>query len=198
MKYRSSILFLIFACFFSACSSVRSKKPVGEIVAELDPKIWNAKWADGEGPVFESRIKTPELGMVEFTTLKAKEPDDLRSFEVIVRKVAGKTIASAKLGKEEIYDFGRIAINEDHLIIFPPKPAKFSSLINSHLLQGTLTQDEKGIKTGSSIIDELTDHHIQLLEDRKERHFEDVSRFSDLFSDDPIYAYVRVKENAKK
>lgn len=197
MKSISIPLIFLAAFLLSACDSVTCKKPVGERIVELDPKLWNAKWADSDGLLFESSIKNLELGVVTLTMLRPTKPDEPKSLDVIVRNVSGQTVVSSRLPKDAVYIFGRIAITGEHLAIFAPAVPIFSRLIESKILRGAIKKNADGKPTGSCTIDELSERNIQSLEDLDKRD-PTTFRFDHLFENDPYIVALRVKQPNSK
>jgi hypothetical protein len=184
---------LLVALALCGCQSVQSKKPVGDNVPELKPAIWNAKWQDGTGTILRSKIKDARLGIIELTPIAPRpKPDDPKTTDLLVRTLGPCTIVNTnqmkpqgiKSAPSDPFTFARVAIDNEHLVIFPPNTPVFVTLIKQHRIACRLERDKHGKPTGSCLLDGFSDYDFQRL---KKEGLETQT----LFSEDPAMVYVR-------
>jgi hypothetical protein len=188
MRYKIiKLLPLLAALAVCGCQTVKSKKPVGDKTAELKPEEWNGKWQSGDGSILATRIKDSKLGLVELVPVHPRpKPDEPKMVDVVVRTLGTNVIASTKeKPTDEGYNFGRIAIDNTHLVVFAPDAPAFANLVKRGKLAGTLDKDKDGKPTGSSLLEGFSEQDYQ----RLVKGGVDVRS---LFSEDPVIVLVRV------
>jgi hypothetical protein len=183
MKIRLILCLPLLAATALTSGCVTSKTPVGDKVAALKPEIWNAKWLDADGEIVRSKITNEKLGIVRMTLqpslLKPRE-----THEELVRMLGPLTIANQKT--DGGYQFGRVAIDHNHLVVFNPNDSLFLSLIKHHEIAGKVDRDAHGKPTGSATIQGLSYKDCQRL---KKEGFDTRS----LFDDDPSTVLIRYR-----
>jgi hypothetical protein len=150
---------LAFAILALCSGCVTSTKPVGTTVPTLSPAIWNAKWREDDGSIVKTRIIDNRLGRVEMITKSAwLKPSE--KHELLMRMLGPCMIANI-LADGGVYQFGRVASSNDHLIFFQPSEATFEDLIERRKLTGKIDKDKKGASTGSCSIDGISDNDFK-------------------------------------
>ncbi|MGB8352332.1 MAG: hypothetical protein WCD79_00435 [Chthoniobacteraceae bacterium] len=179
------LLPLLAALALCGCQSVQSTKPVGDKVADLKPAIWNAKWQDGTGGILRSEIKDSRLGIVELTPIAPKpKPDEPKNYELLVRTLGDYTIIDTNFGNPKgPYDFVRVAIVSDRIVVFAPNTSTFVTLIKQHRIAGRLDRDKHGKPTGC-LLKSFSERDFLRL---KKEGFETRT----LFDEDPYAVHVR-------
>jgi|ERR1700677_3764102 len=179
---------LLAALALCGCEATVSKKPVGERGAELKPDDWNGRWVGGDGTILETKIKDAKLGLVELTPVKPKaKPGEPKEIDLVVRTLGTHTIVNLKQKPtDEAYDFGRVSVDNTHLVGFAPNTPMFIELIKEGKLTGRIEKDKDGKLTGSCTLESFTEQDYQ----RLKRDGVDVRA---LFGEDPVTVAVRVK-----
>jgi hypothetical protein len=178
--------FLPLLAALALCSGcVTSKTPVGDKAPALDPKVWNGKWRSGDGGTVRTRIKDARLGIVEMRT-RPPLPKQGETHEILVRSLGPLVIANQKIGDPHAvaYQFGRVAIDNTHLVVFNADESVFAKLIKRHQVAGQLDKDKHGKLTGSCTIEGFSGKAYRRL---KKEGFDVRS----LFKEDPSTVLVR-------
>jgi len=178
-----ALLPLLAAIVLTGC--ITSKTPVGDKVPRLEPGVWNAKWQSGDGGTVRTRVKDAKLGIV---TMSKSHPwfhrgEPVR--DVYIRLLGPYTVANEKLA-EHSFDFGRISIDNDHLVVFAANELTFQKLVARHQIAGKAEKDEHGKPTGSFTIEGFSDKDYRRL---KRERFD----MHSLFKDDPSMVLIRHK-----
>ncbi len=165
---------------------VASRTPVGDKVATLDPKIWNAKWRDGSGAAMRTRIKDAKLGIVEMIRLKPWTKPGLGDSDredLLVRTLGPDMIANEPASGVG-YQFERIVTDGSSLVAFDPNESVFEGLISRHELGGKIDRDKKGKSSGSCTIDGFSERDYRRLE-------KEGFSLQTLFNQDPAKVFIR-------
>jgi hypothetical protein len=186
MKFQSILLLpLLAALALCGCDTVTSKKPVGDKAAELKPEDWNGKWQDGKGTFVVTRIKDAKSGIVEAKYIQPwtkSKPGDVTTDDLLVRKLGAEVIANR--GDINGYEFGRVAADGSHLLVFYPDTPVFLKLIKRHMIAGRIDRDKDGKPTHSCTVEEFSERDYQRL---KNEGFDVRS----LFEEDPSMVLTR-------
>jgi hypothetical protein len=178
-------LFLPLLAALALCSCVTSRTPVGDKVAALDPKVWNAKWRAGDGEAMRTRIKDARLGIVEVTRLAPwtkPKPGDVDREDLLVRMLGGEIIANEK--EAGGFEFERVAIDGSRMVAFEPNEPVFEALINRHEMSGTIDRNKNGQSSGSCTIGGFSERDYKRL---VKRGF----AVQTLFNEDPAEVFIR-------
>jgi len=161
------VLVLLASLLATGCTSVTSRKLVGDQPVTLDPKVWNGVWTNDEdhNGVILFRVKDAtngvlEVGMSELTETEMK----LEKFDVHVRQAGAWWWANFKAENETNFAFVRVSKPGVHLLVWGPDPAAFVKRVKAGGLKGELLKDSEGKETGSVIIDELPPDQLRAIE----------------------------------
>lgn len=179
MKIKA-LLLVVAAFALSAC--VNSLTPVGSKMAQLKPDIWNAKWQGADGETVRTKIKDARLGLVDMTTNHPWPKPNEPTKHLLVRMLGPWTVVNEK--PDGYYQFGRIDIDANHLIVFDPDEPAFEKLVRHHEIAGKLGRDQNGKPNGSCIISGFSEQDYQRL---KKEGFS----IRTLFSEDPSTVLIR-------
>ena len=160
--------------------------PVGDKVAELKPAIWNAKWQGGEGEIVRTKIKDAKLGIIEMSTSRPCPMLGSTRVEILVRNLGMLVIANEKTdyGQKSGYEFGRVAVDDKHLVVFDANEGVFVRLIRRHEIAGEFGAYKNGKPTGACYLKRFSDKDYL----RLKREGVDVRS---LFDEDPDEVLVR-------
>ncbi len=151
--------------FFAGCTSVKSRKLVGDQPVTLDPKVWNGAWTDDDEALLFLRVKDATNGVLEVAEPNISETEiTLEKFDVHIRKTGDWWWASFKEKDDDAYTFVRVSEPDQHLLAWSPDPAAFVARIKAGQLKGELLKDKEGKESGSVILDELKPEHLRALE----------------------------------
>lgn len=136
--FRPVLFFGILAIFgLTGCNTVTVKKPAGDKVATLDPKIWEGTWVGPDGFRGTSRIKDASKGLVEFRSLAPGEKKD--SATLIIRELKDRLVGTAYgEGSKESAAFLRVSATEHHLALFLPNHKLFKEAVASGKIAGEM------------------------------------------------------------
>jgi len=149
----------------AGCTSVTSRKLVGDQPVPLDPKVWNGAWTDDDETVLFLRVKDATNGVLEIAVPEMTDTEiTLEKLDVHIRKTGDWWWASFKEKADDAYTFVRVSEPDHHLLAWSPDPAAFVSRIKAGLLKGELLKDAEGKESGSVILDELKPEHLRALE----------------------------------
>jgi hypothetical protein len=136
----ASLLLSVTTLAFNGCNIVTVKKPAGDKVARLDPKIWEGTWRGADNSRGTTTIKDQAKGLVEFRSLAPDEKKD--SVTLTIRELKDRLVATAagKAGEEAA--FFRIAATEDHIAIFAPDFKVFREAVASGKIAGEVVKSK--------------------------------------------------------
>ena len=148
-------LLLATAC---ACSSVISKRPVGEKPARIVAKEWEGNWVGTDGAV-NVKVMDAEKGIVKVFWLEDdnKGKPGMKTAEVELRESGEWLFASTKeQDKDRGYLWGHIKNEDRQIIVWPPDNRSFAQCIKDGVFPGKLDGDEV-------ILDELKPQHLKII-----------------------------------
>lgn len=170
-----SVLFGV--VFIAGCTSVTSRKLVGETPVTLDAKLWNGTWTDDAEAVIYLRVKDATNGVLEAATVELSDTElKFNKFEVRVRQSGAWLWANFKDEGETGYTFVRLAEPDRHLLVWSPDPAAFVKRVKAGTLTGELLKDDQGKESGSVVLDELKAEHIRAIESGEWKDAFDLAR----------------------
>ena len=158
-----SVLFGL--ALIAGCTSVRSRKLVGDQPVTLDPKVWNGAWSDGDEALLFLRVKDATNGVLEVAVPEMTDTEiTLEKFDIHIRKTGDWWWASFKEKDDDAYTFLRVSEPDKHLLAWSPDPVTFVERVKAGLLKGELLKDKEGKESGSVILEELKPEHLRALE----------------------------------
>jgi hypothetical protein len=165
-RFFHPISFALLAAFlFTGCTSVTSRKPVGDQPVTLDPKVWNGVWTDDDEAVLLMRVKDATNGIVEVAVPEIGDDGiSLETMDVQVRQTDDWWWASFKDRPESAFTFLRVSQPDRHLLVWSPRPAAFAKRVKEGALEGTLLKDDQGKESGSVVLEELKAEHLRAIE----------------------------------
>jgi hypothetical protein len=148
-------LILLTAC---GCSSVISKRPVGERPAKLAAKEWQGNWLGPDGAV-NAKVIDADKGILKAFWL---EDDDrgnpaMKTAEVELRESGGWLFANTKEpSKGRGYVWGRIKNEDRQIIVWTPDDKSFKQSLKDNVFPGKIDGDEV-------ILEELKPQHLKII-----------------------------------
>jgi hypothetical protein len=135
------------AALLTGCTTVVVKKPAGDEVPVLDPKIWEGTWRGSDEARCVSKIKDAAQGLVE---VRSKSPgEDEETFHLKIRQLKERLVATAVPGPGESVPadagaaFFRISITEDYVALFVPREALFKDAVQSGKIAGYFREGDR-------------------------------------------------------
>lgn len=204
MKTRfAAISFIAALLALAGCTNPPTVKSIAGIsIPQLDTNQFTGVWITGGNNkgVIATRIKDGVAGIVEAASLEAgKDEISLKKFIVNLRESpagllwsvdektmdedAGKDKGEAKTSEE--YLFGRLVIENDHLLIYLPDTGAIQELAERNLLKLGYAKNDKGEDAGAPILESLGKEQFDMLETNG------VSPYL-LFKPEPEFVFVRL------
>lgn len=125
------------------CSSVTSKRPVGEQPARIAANQWEGNWHTRDGAV---RVKVID---VEKGILKAFWIEDdhkgnplMRTAKIELRESGGWLFANTEDEKGQGYVWGRIRNEDGQILVWAPDDRRFSKLISDGVFPGKVERND--------------------------------------------------------
>jgi hypothetical protein len=148
-------LLLANAC---GCSSVISKRPVGETPARIAVKDWEGNWVGVDGAV-NVKVVDADKGILKVFWLE----DDNQGFPAMktaaveLRESGDWLFANIREeDKDRGYIWGRIKNEDRQIIVWPPDDRSFAQGVKDGVFPGKLDVDE-------IILDELKPQHLKII-----------------------------------
>lgn len=162
---RSLALFALACGLLCSCSTVASKRPVGDEPVVLDKAKWNGSWTTPDGDVMFTRVEDSAKGQLEIASVRIEDAEIKIEKQIIqIRKTGDWLWANLKSEKEGFFQFARISEPSEQLIYWAPKPAPFIERVRKGELKGVLPTDDDGKEKGEVILDALSAQNIKDIE----------------------------------
>jgi hypothetical protein len=140
------------------CSSVKSRRPIGEKPARIVAREWAGNWVTPDGSV-EVKVIDAEKGMLKVFWL---EDDNqgipaMKIAEVELRESGEWLFANTREeGKARGYLWGRIKNEDRQIIVWSPDDRLFAQYVRNGVFPGRLDGDEV-------ILEELKPQHLKIV-----------------------------------
>ena len=140
------------------CSSVISKRPIGEKPARIVAKDWEGNWVGTDGAV-NVKVVDADKAILRVVWLEddAQGKTAMKTAEVQLRESGEWLFVNTK---EEDQDrgfvWGRIKNKDRQIIVWPPDYKSFTECVNDGVFPGKLDGDEV-------ILDELKPEHLKII-----------------------------------
>lgn len=170
MNLHQSLTCIVLAATLCACSAVYHPSPFGESPAKINAEDWEGTWA-GEEMVFTIEARDVERGQLMATFFTEDDPGP---YAVHLLETGGWLVASIRewqpsedsqtpppdLDRNKThYNFFRVKVEGDEMLIWQPDEKKFQRLVESGLLPGEASQEEHG----HTWLGELSTEHYVLI-----------------------------------
>ena len=194
-------LFAVCSCAVSmlaACSTVNVKQPAGDKAATLDPEKWEGTWLGADGLRCVAKIADPAKGLLE---IRSTSPGDKEEVSyLIVRELKDRLVATVaakpgeKIPEESGAGFFRIAMADEHVVLFMPRGELFSKAVTNKQIAGTIRKADKSnqIDRDLTVLDKFGSAEVDKLPLAKK------GSVLECFDPDPAFVVVREKPPAAK
>lgn len=147
-------LILLTTC---GCSSVISKRPVGEKQARIVAKEWEGDWVTREGTV-RVKVVDVEKGILKVFWLEDDKLGNsaMRTAKVELRESGDWLLANTQDDKGRGYVWGRIRNEDRQIVVWAPDDKLFSRLTKDGVFTGK-------IESGDVILEELKPQHLKII-----------------------------------
>lgn len=155
LKLAIAGLLLATAC---GCSSVISKRPVGEKPAKIAAKDWEGNWVGTDGAV-KVKVVDADKAILRVVWLEDDQQGKptMKTAEVELRESGGWLFANTKEeDKGRGYVWGRIRNEDGQIIVWSPDETLFKQLMKEGVFPGKVDGDEV-------ILDELKPQHLKII-----------------------------------
>jgi hypothetical protein len=160
-----SVLFALACGLLCSCSSVASKRPVGDEPVVLDKAKWNGIWTTSDGDVVFTRVEDSSKGLIEIAGISLHETEiKVEKHLIQILKTGEWLWANMKSEKEGFYQFARISEPGEQLIYWIPKAGPFIERVRKGDLKGELPKDDDGKEKGEVILESLSAQNIKDIE----------------------------------
>ena len=148
-------LILLTTC---ACSSVISKRPLGERPARIVAKEWEGNWLGPDGPV-NVKVVDADKAILSVAWLEDDEQGKptMKTAQVELQQSGDWLFANTwEEDKGRGYIWGRIKNEDGHVTVWLPDEKVFKQLMKDGIFPGKTDGDE-------IVLDELEPQHLKLI-----------------------------------
>jgi len=160
MMKKFAVLFCLFI-LLCGCSVVMSKKPVGDSPVVLDPAEWDGAWITPQGAPVMIKVKDGKNGVLKLAWIEDDKDMTLKSYEVIILGTGRWQFANIqdeekKGNAPQGYLFAKIKKEKGLIVVWLPKPDRFSDLVTKKILPGEVVKEK-------IILGEVGPEHMKII-----------------------------------
>jgi hypothetical protein len=140
------------------CSSVISKRPVGEKPARIVAKEWEGDWVGTDGAV-NVKVVDADKAILRIAWVEDDEQGKpaMKTADVELRESGEWLFVNTREeDKDRGFVWGRIKNEDRQIIVWPPDDKSFAQCVKDGVFPGTLDGDEV-------ILDELKPQHLKII-----------------------------------
>ena len=141
----------------SGCSSVVSKRPVGEKQVRIVAKDWEGDWRTHDGTV-RVKVIDAEKGILKAFWLEDDKQGNpgMRTARIELRESGNWLFANTEDDKGRGYVWGRIKNEDRQIVVWSPNDKVFSKLITDGVFPGK-------VESGEVALEELKPQHLKII-----------------------------------